>query len=297
MNLKNSILLTHRNCSDGFGCALLFIAAGGSRDKVFYSNPDHSSVDDALCRATNLYPNDGIIIADLSICESTADRVVSEGLNLIVLDHHKSAEGLAGRYFCEIDNSRCGCRILYDYLRSHVDADLTPYYELVTMIDDRDRWVNQYPQALDISSLYYVLKNNRMLDRFLKNPTIKLDEKEQFVIDIERDKSKEYIADKIKEAKVVDRIIDGKNYRIALVEAGTNQSELGHALCEELDADIAMMVSGRAVSLRSNNPDTDVSKISRLNLGGGHRSSSGFAIRNILKDDLVNVIYNGTKFE
>jgi nanoRNase/pAp phosphatase (c-di-AMP/oligoRNAs hydrolase) len=84
----------------------------------------------------------------------------------------------------------------------------------------------------------------------------------------------------IKEAQTGYLSINEKCYRIALVNASWNHSEIGNALAK--NADIGMvwcehMHGTMRFSLRSLG-EIDVSEIAKIFGGGGHKNASGFTI-------------------
>lgn len=75
-------------------------------------------------------------LEELKLVESQAESV-------IVLDHHKTSEGIIANFEGSIfDNNRSGCGITWDYFHGE---ETRP--ELVNHVEDRDLWVWQKPNS------------------------------------------------------------------------------------------------------------------------------------------------------
>jgi oligoribonuclease NrnB/cAMP/cGMP phosphodiesterase (DHH superfamily) len=298
MTFENSALVTHKNCSDGSTCAILFMAAGGKKENIHYGIPD-DTVDDLV---RDLYFNwEGpIFIVDVSISEELAE-IVNSRSNVYLLDHHKTALPLAKYKFCEIEehNHRCGSMMFYDWIRDNTEEDLMSYEDLVCLIDDHDRWIQNFEDSNDLAMLHDLLGQRKFIERFTKEPDCELTSEERYVIDITKAKEVHFISE-CKQNFVPKSIsFDGKNYNMAIIHASHPLlNKAAHSLLEdpELNIDVVMSVSARAVSFRSRATGPDVSRLAKLNGGGGHVCAGGTAVGRILGRPLEDILIENLKF-
>lgn len=303
MNIEETMLVTHSKCLDGSVSAILFVAAGGNRKNIIFSDPNDAETDEIL---RNLNKNFGgpILFVDVSVSESAAKEVIRD--DIFILDHHKSAIPLQKFSWCEIEkeNYRCGCKMFYDWLIDNrlygKNSIVLKYKELVEIADDVDRWCWNIKESELISSLFGVLGQNLLIERFLKNPSIELDSCEMYVVDLEEKKRDEYIKQKKKDLQIFYKKIGDKTYKVGFVSTNTHQSRIGSEFCNDLDLDLdfVVLVGLKSLSFRSRKSgDFDVSKIAKLNGGGGHQSASGSPLKSIFGKDMIELVFEKMRFE
>jgi len=220
-----------------------------------------------------------------------------------LLDHHKSAIPLSDFSWCHIDkeNSRCGGKMFFDWLvEKGCDFD-TKFFRnlLVDVVDDNDRWIREDERSAVLSTLHGLLGQDIFIERFLNKPTLKLDENESFLIEIEDRKRKAYISNAKKRLRIVEKEIDNKVFRLAFVQAHDHQSRLGEAIYDDpdLNIDAVFMVGSTAISMRaSESSSLDLSKVAKLNNGGGHIKSAGTSLHHVLGADLLDLVQERLKF-
>src|SRR5574343_683085 len=195
MNIENAKLVTHKGCADGSGCAVIFIAAGGKRENITFAGPDHNEVDDVA--KDLMWTHNGLVIfADVSLSKEMALKLVGKD-NIVLLDHHKSAMELQDISFCHIDNSKCGTKLLYEWLLSSVTQLTIPKYRhFVDCIDDKDRWVNAIEDSFYTHTLHHIYGQELFIERFLRNPVVLLTENEKFAYELDKKKEADYIRQK-----------------------------------------------------------------------------------------------------
>lgn len=297
MDLTNTALLTHRSCLDGSTCSIVFCAAGGNKNNIRFSSPSHDKSDEAFL---DLYENwDGpIIVADLSVSYNVA-LTVSLSAEVYLLDHHKSAIPLDEFSWCEIevDNHRAGGKMLFDFLYDNVRYNSDPCFrdlkDLVEAADDHDRWIKEIPESDTLATLHNVLGQKRFINRFLKTPELSLTENERYVLNLEDEKREEYIKNAKKNLSIVNKSIDGKQIKVAYLLANKHQSRLGHAIYEdvELDIDVVIMISNRSISMRSRpNCPLDLSMVAKKFNGGGHLHAGGMSLGQVIGKDLIELV-------
>lgn len=305
-------LVTHKNCMDGAGCAILYRALGGRQEDIHFTNPGHEQSDE-LVKELLIEKGHAVLIADVSISVEAAKELFSpHNLRTHVcelVDHHKSAIpldnlGLPG-FEIDVQNSRCGCKMLFDFfLKASVGDNkvIRAYADLVNVIDDHDRWIKQDSRSDDIAMLYMVLGQKLFIERFIKNPQIEFTNEEKYVISLEKYKMQEEIEEKKRtvQSAIYNRKINGKTYRFGFVYGTRFTSSTGNALYEDpsLNLDAVVLVSGNTISMRTaKSSEVDVSAIASNYGGGGHRAAAGFSIKALLGQTLVEFVADKMKVE
>jgi oligoribonuclease NrnB/cAMP/cGMP phosphodiesterase (DHH superfamily) len=249
--------------------------------------------------------NDDILLVDVSISEGYAQKIGSSG-RVQIIDHHKGALPLAKFEWCEIEehNERSGAMMFYDWLMKQdgvYKGSVFMYRDFVKAVDDYDRWVHEIPQSKSLATFHYVLGQRLFFERFLKNPSFFLTDQERYAIELEAEKRNDFIQRTKRSAFVRTFTVNDKQIRVGFVLSSTYQSELGHAMCQDLDLDIdiAAIVGLHKISLRSERgaEDVDLSVIAKLNGGGGHTSAAGCSLGKVLGGDLLEMVADNLKWE
>lgn len=292
MFTSKDFLLTHQNCWDGAGCAIVFHAFGGSLQNVSYSPPGHSQTD---AKALELVKRCGgtLYLADVSVSENAAQELNLYD-NVLLFDHHNSAIPLAEYSWCEIDkqNTRCGSKIFLDYAKkshSKPPCDLNKLEELITVIDDRDRWVNQDPRSATMACLFKFFQQHKFVEIFAKNPDITSRLKEyDIIVQTMTANTRAYVESALKRTHKFTM----QGYKFASTYCDMNYiSDVGNAICEKQDVHAVLLLTPTAVSLRAKNlgdQSLDVSKIAQIFGGGGHKMAAGFGLENLAKQSFVS---------
>lgn len=127
-------LLTHRDCLDGMGAALLFLMEGATEADIHYTTPDGGSVDDAVIRLLR----DGtgpIHVVDVCPGAWVLDRLLSDPRS-VVCDHHvSSAPRMEGRDGCLNLQDRCGALVYAEYLGRPCERDLRSTFRGIDAYD------------------------------------------------------------------------------------------------------------------------------------------------------------------
>ncbi len=305
MTFDDVKLVTHRDCSDGSACAVLFIAAGGLPENIVFTSPSHTETDEI---ANNLFETwDGPIwFVDVSISDDAA-QLLSRRTDVVLIDHHKTAIPLAKYKFCKIDkdNSACGSKLFLAFLKKQLGASaytlaIKKYQDFVDNVDDMDRWRKNIPGSEVIFNLHGLLGQKLFIKRFLKNASMDTTDNEKYLIEIDREREKEYIRSKKEQVVVVQREHNQQKVRVGFVQAGgPYRSALGDSMCHdpELDVDLAVMVNGDYISLRSRNGKVDCSGVAQQNGGGGHPAAAGCDLSKIIGKDILSLAIENMKFE
>lgn len=277
---STDILLSHANCPDGSGCAILFISAGGNRDNIYFAGASNPDVDKEIRKAINEHPGARIYCVDVSPTEEMANEIIKNGIDFVLIDHHKTAVPLAKFDFAiiETENQRCGSRMFYDYLIGEHDF-LQPLHDLILLIDDRDRWINKHLQSAEVATLHGIIGQEDFIKRFVAQPVVSFGIGERYLLNIEARNLECTLQRKRTEIKIKDVNIRGNIYKFGYVVSEKYQSEIGNYLCNlpDLNIDVCIIVGAKKCSMRSaENCALDLSQLARLNGGGGHRAASGF---------------------
>lgn len=303
MTQQNVSLITHAGCMDGSACAILFVAAGYNRKKIHYTFPDLDQVEeklDNLLRTTD----DNIILADVGVSKKYASRLMNTD-RVCLLDHHKASRDLNKFDWCEIDidNERCGSLMFYDWLLNEMNTDrrkIRQYKNFLLAVDDRDRWLQEIPESETLATFHHVLGQKLFVDRFIKNSDLDLNSQETYAITLETEKRKNFIERSLKHIFVRTFDTNNGSIRVGFALSSTYQSELGHAICQDLslNVDVAAIVGLHKVSLRAKSGgDVDLSVVATLNGGGGHAAAAGCALGKVLGKDFLETVADRLKWE
>lgn len=276
--------------------------AGGKRENIFFTNPNHEESDEQLRRIIDLGYKD-ILLADCSISYNFARQIdiEYEGLNIELLDHHKTAIPLSEFKWCTIDinNSECGSKMLFHSLGLEHTKWFPDGLMFIDAVDSHDRWTKKIPDGETYASLHAIYGQKMFIDRFVGSE-FAIKPEETFLLDLEEKKLQELITEKKKTIKIVNKVINGKNYKFGCIGGAAKYvSRLSEALYadEKLNLDVVVCVGAEAVSLRADRrKDVDVSEIAKCFGGGGHKSASGFVLDNILGSSLIDFVINKMEF-
>jgi oligoribonuclease NrnB/cAMP/cGMP phosphodiesterase (DHH superfamily) len=256
--VKLPLVIYHAACKDGFTAAWIahkFFDGAVELHPAFYGTPPPSVADRK------------VYIIDFSYKRSMMEALHAAAHDLLVLDHHKTAEAdLAGLPYTRFDMERSGAGMAWDYFFQGERPVLVKY------VEDRDIWRNALPFPDEVSA--YVGSTPMTLKDW--EELSKLDAKEL----IERGamilrKTKAYIA----AMKGNMRMVEFEGHTVPVVNAPQfDVSELGSALAEGQPFALVWWQrhDGRfQYSLRSIG-DFDVSEIAKKHGGGGHKNAAGF---------------------
>ena len=195
MDLSNTLLITHKDCLDGAGCALTFISYGGRPDNIKYVLPDKSSAElrkildgkdyfflDSLPHYDNstvqIKAVSSILVADVGVDESTAKWLEDNGLTdrITIVDHHKTNGHLDGRKWCRFNVGACATYLLEDYLYFHctkagpnqVRGVSSISFELASVINDYDMWLLQDPRSTELAILMQIYGQQAFVECMLQ---------------------------------------------------------------------------------------------------------------------------------
>lgn len=201
---------------------------------------------------------------------------VPDGMTVEVIDHHETAQRLAGRPGVLVDERRCGSYLLWERTVGEAPS-LAAYEPLVRWVDDRDRWVRADPISDELSLLYDALGRHWYHLRFAHPP----DEippwtaEERAILANLRDRANR------RRTRVLERaieFIDGEGRRVHAAVITGDASDTGHLLTQGFDYALMLNPGTGAVSLRGEGKVNLAALAARYG-GGGHPNAAGFVPR------------------
>lgn len=291
---KEWVLITHRSCTDGIGVFLsccAFAKANGiptprvisveysDKEILTYQNDPKSDIYDI--KETNL------LIGDFSFPKEMLIHLETLVNNIVVLDHHKTAEeNLKGLDFCRFDMNKSGAMLVWEYLNGHENIPL-----LIQYIQDRDIWTWELPKSKEVSAYLSLLPKKidlpkRISGEILKdkdyviNTDLWMDmlededcvyncmEKGEIILSYQEQVVNNKVKSSLKQKYVK---LDG--IEVPCINSTHLISEIGNKLAENNPYSVQYFFTETDIvfSLRSIGDEWDVSEISKRFGGGGHK--------------------------
>jgi hypothetical protein len=261
-----TFVLYHASCADGFGAAYAAwrsLGDAATYQPVQYGQPLPDLPDGAT-----------VFILDFSYSRDVLSALARR-TNLLVLDHHKTAEAeLAGLACARFDLNRSGAVLAWEHFHPGEPVPL-----LLRYVQDRDLWRWELPESRAFSAALALEPRDFIRwdelafgpsdgDGFLARGKAVLTYQSQLV------------------ASLCDKAFpaDVGGHRVPAVNSPSLQSEIGEELCHRHpDAPFAAVFflkdeSTEVWSLRSRN-GFDVSAVARPLGGGGHPAAAGFTVQ------------------
>lgn len=243
---------------------------------------------------------DRLIIVDFSFKGDVIENWIRQGVELVVLDHHKTAEQELSRfltgnfadqllnrdkYDIRFEMEECGATLTWKYF--FPNEPMPPFLEYVR---DRDLWDFVLPKSEEIHEAVVALRRSFYLFDMLC--LMSREELLRFISPI-GEKLLEPKRKAIADAALRYQWDNVAGYKVPLVRLNPDGSEdrLTSDICMKLYRDIpeapfvaCVANDGSYYSLRSdkNKPDGgfDVGDLALSQGGGGHRNAAGFSISN-----------------
>lgn len=291
---KVTVIYHGGGCFDGFCAAWLFRTAFPDAELVPAQHGD----------APPDVTGKEVYVVDFSYRRSLMLHMVAQCRgNLVVLDHHKTAEAeLSGlcrdcdrdaldRFpLVAFDQRKSGARLAWEHLYANrllpapwLDSEYTisvaPW--LVDYTEDRDLWLWKLPKSREINAAlrshpfdFALWERLRQLDRTASIEESRLVDDGRAILRAEA----QVVATHVRNATEVE--IDG--HKVLAVNATTLTSEIAGELAagRPFGACYFDRADGfRVWSLRSRDGAVDVSEVAKKRGGGGHRNAAGFQER------------------
>lgn len=140
MDPKDTVILYHGNCLDGFGAA--YAAWKKFGDSASYIAVFHGDAPPAGLAGKEVY------IADFSYPKEQLLELETQAARLVVLDHHAGAQAYVELVREHVfDNDRSGSGIAWEYFNPD-----TPLPRLLAYIQDGDLWRHALPQWREVGA-------------------------------------------------------------------------------------------------------------------------------------------------
>ena len=292
-DLSNTVLVTHKDCLDGAGCAIAFMHAGGSYENVRFVRA--GTANRFVDHDESISKDSGLIFADVYVDDEHADALEKRG-NVEVMDHHATAQHLSRRRWCTIDMARCGTELLAEKL------DVYNIGDLAKIVSDYDLGVFSDPRSDDMTMLMNFLGQEEFVRRMVAGLSARTNgdfwtEWERRVIDVLRH-NRDRIVDHavaIMEFKEM-ATPGGPSVRIGYIVS--SNPNVSYMLARALDEDKAIDVAAKVdidrsiVSLRSRPGGPDVSAIAKMWGGGGHKNAAGYRLSPYFLSEIVDLVHD-----
>lgn len=271
-------VIYHANCFDGFGASWVAWLYRGVEAQYFAAS--YGDEPPAL-------PSDAkVLIVDFSWPREVLLKMKSQVADLLVLDHHKSAQAdLEGLDFAVFDMERSGAGMAMDFfypawregffnlLGSDLDNVQYNRAQFVLYLEDRDLWRFHMPRSREVHAALGSYPFEREIWSQLADCIGALQTEGHTII---------HHMNRIIQntcEHVTWRLIGGAT--VPTVNASCYFSETAEALCKKYpDAPFAAYWFARSDLVRwgltTLRPDVDVSAIANQYGGGGHQRAAGF---------------------
>ena len=262
-------IIYHKACPDGYGSAYVAWKVFGNNcayiPQSYYDSPPNIK-------------NGSILVCDFSFNYQTTMNYINNNNDFYNIDHHQSAfdnlNELDEKYkYFDINHS--GIYLTWKYFFPD-----QPIPKFVNYIEDYDLWKFKYPETKP-----FMIALNELPYRFdiWKNL-----ENDNFVNElIQKGKILESYQNSMikmisKAAKIKSQKFDDNLYKVAYVNTNLFKNEIANKLVSDSECDFSVAYNYddnknlTKFSLRSNDSKTDVSQITKILGGGGHRNAAGF---------------------
>jgi thymidylate synthase len=200
--MQNHVLLTHADCLDGAGCAMVFVSAGGNKKDIHFVHANGGVKKWLDKNSEEWNSSKTLVIADVSTDHETAQLLEKRG-NYVILDHHKTALHLREFENCKIEMEKCGTAMLYEYMYGDIPTDLK---STVDDINDFDMWIMARSKTSEVVGYFDFYGPMGLLERAEKD-NYRLewtDEERRFLRSLE-EKKRDYIDRAMRRVTVVQK--------------------------------------------------------------------------------------------
>lgn len=280
------IMLTHGRCMDGVTCAVIAKKIWPDALCVMSS---HGVINELLTRCLMMVSVGGtILISDIACSQEklkdSFEILRQKKITLYIFDHHQTNnwlrninledENVLGKIV--FTSERCGAKITYDHFLPQYPQLLSPYDQLVEIVNDRDLWLRKNKFSNLFAYLHIIYGDEDFCNRFIENPDVQFVEKERILLDFYQKQQKK-ILHSLLESIHLKTDKQGVSYGVIYGEG--DSSELLNEALKKYNLEYALLVNlhRRSVSVRSRG-DFDCALYAEKFGGGGHKRASGFAL-------------------
>lgn len=251
-----TVVLYHAECADGFGAAWALWRRFPDAQflAVKHGNPPPSGLKDQR-----------VVIVDFSYARDTLETMAREAKELLVLDHHITAEkALAGLPYAYFDMKKSGAVLAWEWAHDH------PVPWLLDYIQDKDLWTWTLPLSREINAAVASHPFEFHLWSSFKQKD--LEQEGRAILRYEHE-----LVNKLAGQAVQ---VEFQGATVPSVQSAVLTSQIG----ERLSADVPFCLiwhdrdGRRYYSMRSREDGTDVGAIAASFGGGGHTHAAGFSV-------------------
>lgn len=267
MALKNTVVLYHADCLDGFGGA--FAAWKRFGDEASYIPVRHNEPSPTGLEQKEVY------IIDFSYPKDTLLSLEQHAQRLVVLDHHVGTQGAVEAVREHIfDNNRSGAGIAWEYFHPAM-----PQPRLIQYIQDGDLWRRVLPNNKEIGAFLTTIPFDfAAWDDLL----VRFESKEEFNRIIEKGSSYatyfDYVVDYL--TQFAD-LVEFEGHIIYAVNAPRLfRSALGHVLAEKKSpfSIVYYMNHGKWHFSMRGDGSIDLTVLAARHGGSGHKNAASFKL-------------------
>lgn len=312
MENKKRVFIFHHTDLDGMGVRIVGTEYAKKHWKAYETvRCSYESVNSNVLDVLDNVPLeeiDEILIGDISVNEEVAERLdalYNSGTNVILRDHHATAEWLNKYEWAEVHEeidgvSRCGTWQLATCFPEVFKAMLPFVFE----VDSWDTWKwkeNDNLKAKNLNALHKIMGDELFVKYIMDlghiiSPEKLFNETAKLLIEIhENDLKKDTL--KCENNMILTTIKVGRNiYTCGLIYASNNFSEIAdNILTKHQELDILGVINlPNSISWRTQQDlPTPLGVIAKLatGIGGGHPKASGSGLPKSLPTDLVKYLF------
>lgn len=282
LKAKKVALITHANCLDGAGCKIATdYFLGESKVDTYFAG--YHNIDEMITNVREKYET--IIVADIS---PSVEFVIASP-NIILIDHHDTAEKFANNKTRFYNNSKSGAYLVNEFFKT-LSGKESKIQDFINIIDDYDRYILQDERSKQLAKLFIEANRAWFFEEF-KSPTNKFEVTDLYQKIINRNiiKLKEAANDTItfvpKDSKVIFTILN-RQFVNEISEALLQKYRCVCSFIPFLDKEYY------SISIRQeSNSKLNLAKFLEAVFkdGGGHADAAGVRIKSN-QEDLKNFV-------
>jgi uncharacterized protein len=251
-----TVVLYHAECADGFGAAwAIWRRFPQARFvPVKHGNPPPDGLE-----------KERVVIVDFSYSRETLEDLAKQANELLVLDHHITAEkALAGLPYAYFDLKKSGAVLAWEWAHDH------PAPWLLEYIQDKDLWTWALPLSREINAALASHPFDFQLWNSFKQRD--LEQEGRAILRYEQE-----LVNKLAGQAV---LVEFQGEIVPCVQSAVLTSQIGERLSAEAPFCIIWhdRDGRRYYSMRSREDGTDVGAIAASFGGGGHTHAAGFSV-------------------
>ncbi len=291
--MNSKIAIVHKNCPDGCASAVL---AKKIFPEIKLYHLAHNNLNEIYEKIIDKAPQKSLIML-IDICcdevflKTSLPKVMEKQISLKIYEHHETnnwliefnanAEGNDRSYEkAEVEiNFDIGKSASYIFFEKMVSEHLflEEYRDFILAINDRDLWINEIEQGTMLAKLHQCLGDSAFVERFLHDPRLEFNEKENFVLELEQKKESKRNELLLKRMEIKE---DEAGLRYGVILGEANGSDLLNLAIVKFSLDYAILINlhSKKGSIRSSGR-FDCAKYAEERGGGGHKNAAGFKVK------------------